>query len=1026
MRTKLGWGESDKGNVLGLVEALLAIGEGELELDDSELKTAVQVKWESACKLRVTGKIKRKTGKREQTVEVGTTLKDLVKLVEKFGKSLELPKRQRGAGRSKEEREADAVQNVIDYLKALGVLDENDKNPGKNKGYRKFTFTLKHQTATLEENCRWIEQKWNEHTQQNSPSQATSNSETEEGINWHHVCRKMLEKQRETLRRAITGRHLGHEAKNVYVKLGLVKPKEQPRRGNEFQPSADRGTLQYQLTEKEIEQKYQYDEFLEQVIEGKEKNFTIVGEPGAGKSTWLEQIALYVDNSNKGFPLCISLASLGGKTLEEYLFQSWLKNALLISQCDVSIASAQKKLEELFKSGKVWLLLDGVDEMRAEESPLQAIATQLEGWGDLARVVLTCRSNVWEANPNTLLNFETYRTLHFDDEQVGDFIQQWFTQEGKPELGEELETKLDESRNDRIRDLIKNPLRLAMLCGIWYFHQGDLPKTKATLYQQYIEYFYRWKRHPQLTDDLDKQEELHTAFSKLALKAIDKKLSLRKKFARKEMGKSLFQLARDVGWLNWVYKDAETGEDVYAFFHLTFQEYFAACAIDDWRYFLNHDNENPNPLLNPNPSLEYDDGKPGYRIFEPQWKEVILLWLGREDVPLKQKQEFLTALVNFDDGCWDLYRYQAWFLAAMGTAESREFREFKNFFFECDPNEAHEGAIEPNDTGYSLTELVVMLLVRWSCGYFNEEDQQWRRFPTALEQAAEAALLETDRSLAVAALTEHYLSNLHLGIEPNWRTRWRVAELLVKIAPSNKKTHTTLKHFILKCPSFEGRFLSLWTLEKIAPDYIEAHPGLCEATTELYPQMAEQLIKSLLKARNNFECLGLNWDLRSMELNSSKQLTALIDLIRSCDDWQTLRLTSEMLEQMNPKDPKTSSILINLCSSDNETIRRISASALGKLYPNYPKAMTIALDTLIQLIRTSDDESIHQDAVESIRQILQNHQLEPTVSALKNSMQNLVIQNDARRHEAFYSIILYCAYNLPYRGFYQAWHQTTI
>jgi predicted NACHT family NTPase len=347
-------------------------------------------------------------------------------------------------------------------------LYEVDKNPGKNKGYRKFTFTLKHQTATLEENCRWIEQKWNEHTQQNSPSQATSSSETEEGINWHHVCRKMLEKQRETLRRSITGRHLGHEAKNVYVKLGLVKPKEQPRRGDEFQPSADRGTLQYQLTEKEIEQEYQYDEFLEQVIEGKEKNLTIVGEPGAGKSTWLEQIALYIDNSNKGFPICISLASLGGKTLEEYLFQIWLKNALLISQCDVGITSAQKKLEELFKSGKVWLLLDGVDEMRADESPLQAIATQLEGWGDLARVVLTCRSNVWEANPNALLNFETYRTRHFDDEQVGDFIQQWFTQEGKPELGEKLEDELDDTRNNRIRDLIKNPLRLAMLCGIWY------------------------------------------------------------------------------------------------------------------------------------------------------------------------------------------------------------------------------------------------------------------------------------------------------------------------------------------------------------------------------------------------------------------------------------------------------------------------------------------------------------------------------------------------------------------------------
>ncbi len=874
------------------------------------------------------------------------------------------------------------------------------------------------------------------------PKEWNPAEQTAEAINWREVCRKVLAQQREkqNFRRAITGRHLGHEAKNVYVKLGLVKPKEQPRRGDEFQPSAERGMLQYQLTEIEIEQEYQYDEFLEQVIEGKERNFTIVGEPGAGKSTWLEQIALYVDNSNKGFPICISLASLGGKTLEEYLFQTWLKNALPISQCDVGITSAQKKLEELFKSGKVWLLLDGVDEMRADESPLQAIATQLEGWGDLARVVLTCRSNVWEANPNALLNFETYRTLHFDDEQVGDFIQQWFTQEGQPKLGEELETKLEESRNDRIRDLIKNPLRLAMLCGIWYFHQGDLPKTKATLYQQYIEYFYRWKQHPQLADDLDKQEELHDAFSKLALEAIDKKLPLRKKFAHKVMGKSLFKLARDVIWLNWVYKDAETGEDVYAFFHLTFQEYFAACAIDDWRYFLNHDNENPNPLLNPNLSLEYDNGKPAYRIFEPQWKEVILLWLGREDVPPKQKQEFLMALVNFDDGCWELYRYQAWFLAAMGTAESREFREFrefKNFFFECDPNEAHEGAIEPNDTGYSLTELVVKFLVRWSCGYFNEEHQEWQRFATALEQAAKAALLETDRSLAVAALTEHYQSNLHLSIDPDWRIQWKVAELLGKIAPSNKKTHTTLKHFFLKSPNFTDRFSSLWTLEKIAPNYIEAHPILseaqlyhqmaeqlrCEATTQWYHQIVERLTNSLVKTRNNFERLG--WDLSSINLDNSEQLAALIDFIRSFDDPLTRRLGSKLLEQINPKDPKTPPILINLCTSNNESIRTIAASALGKNHPNYPKAMTTALDTLINLIRTSDDEFIHQDAVESIRQILQHHQLEPTVSALKNSMQNLVTQNDARRYEAFYSIILYCAYNLPYPDFYQAWHQTT-
>jgi hypothetical protein len=77
----------------------------------------------------------------------------------------------------------------------------------------------------------------------------------------------------------------------------------------------------------------------------------------------------------------------------------------------------------------VWLLLDGVDEMAAT-SPVEALATikeQLTDWLVEARVVLTCRLNVWDANVNTMLTgFETYRTLEFKPEQVEDFIRQWF------------------------------------------------------------------------------------------------------------------------------------------------------------------------------------------------------------------------------------------------------------------------------------------------------------------------------------------------------------------------------------------------------------------------------------------------------------------------------------------------------------------------------------------------------------------------------------------------------------------------
>ncbi len=44
----------------------------------------------------------------------------------------------------------------------------------------------------------------------------------------------------------------------------------------------------------------------------------------------------------------------------------------------------------------------------------------------------------------------------------------------------------------------------------------------------------------------------------------------------------MFQLALQLGWLNQVGISENQGEKVYAFYHATFQEYFAALAIDNW------------------------------------------------------------------------------------------------------------------------------------------------------------------------------------------------------------------------------------------------------------------------------------------------------------------------------------------------------------------------------------------------------------------------------------------------------------
>jgi hypothetical protein len=206
-------------------------------------------------------------------------------------------------------------------------------------------------------------------SQKKQDSDSSSRSET--SIDWHPVWRDMLDAQQKTqeFRRQVTGRGLGHEV-NIYVPLGLVKPERSPRRDEKFSPSAEQGMQQYELNPKEIEKRYEYEEFLQQVIDGEGKNLAIIGEPGAGKTTWLEQIAFHlvgVKDALPRHPICISLGNLQGKTLEEYLLQIWLSDALrFISPDAVEVEvtpELEKQLKQLFTTGKVWLLLDGVDEM---------------------------------------------------------------------------------------------------------------------------------------------------------------------------------------------------------------------------------------------------------------------------------------------------------------------------------------------------------------------------------------------------------------------------------------------------------------------------------------------------------------------------------------------------------------------------------------------------------------------------------------------------------------------------------------
>lgn len=119
---------------------------------------------------------------------------------------------------------------------------------------------------------------------------------------------------------------------------------------------------------------------------------------------------------------------------------------------------------------------------------------------------------------------------------------------------------------------------------------------------------------------------MHQALGKLALAGLNSAVRFRlgEDLACEVIGERLFKLACDLGWLNLVDTEAETEEPVYAFFHPTFQEYFAACATADWHEFLNHVPDKP------------ESGT--YRVFEPLWKEAILLWLDQRKLLIEYRQ----------------------------------------------------------------------------------------------------------------------------------------------------------------------------------------------------------------------------------------------------------------------------------------------------------------------------------------------------------------------------------------------------
>lgn len=674
-------------------------------------------------------------------------------------------------------------------------------------------------------------------------------------INWQEASRTILKQKTErlTTNPMTSGEGIFHKTEQVYIPLGLVERKKQSQKENDVSP--EQGSSLYEETG--ITRKFEHREFISRVlVEGdspksKGRRISIIGEPGAGKTTSLQQISNWIANNvDDAIVIWLPLADLQGRSVENYLFEHWLRSVARISGYGEVSRLIKDEFASLFQQDNIWLMLDGVDEVSGlSRNPLNELDSQLTGTLlSQAKVLLTCRLNLWDGNRHSLDDFDIYRTLEFSyPVQVESFIRSCFASREKSAISESLCVALSSPEAKRIQDLVKNPLRLTLLCFNWSLRRGKLPQTQAELYAQYVENIYDWKREQFPISEAQRQL-LDAALSMLSCRAIDgadghqnSRFRLREALVKEHLNKplpgtdgSILDLALKIGWINQVGLDAtDPTQKVYAFYHTTFEEYFAAIGIEQGNFFFSHSRWNINSK------------KSSYRLLEPYWKQVFILWCGRANVDIVEKDKLIDSLIHFKDGCRGFYSDRAFFIACDGI----------------------------NEFDSSHAEKIVRRLMKWRESslldyLLHGEGKAHIRTKNTTEAIKKLRTRQYNTNFVIQPLVKIVQSNRMI-----W-DRQLPAVLLEAVNPGNELAIKTLHELINgKIGTFQDRRSAVENLGELSRPNTEVIRVLCKALED--KRLGATATKSLEQITENSESgIELDWII----LEVSRSLQSLRDL----------------------------------------------------------------------------------------------------------------------------------------------------
>ncbi|MHC5822014.1 MAG: NACHT domain-containing protein, partial [Nostoc sp.] len=253
----------------------------------------------------------------------------------------------------------------------------------------------------------------------------------------------------------------------------------------------------------------------------KHPKLMILGKPGAGKTTFLKYLAIQCIGGEFQTERVVVFVTL--KDFAETVNKPGLLE--YIGQLFSSYGIVTTQVADLFKHGRVLILLDGLDEIRKEDSSrvihqireasdnfylseqfkedslkyseefkkdsdkyqiihhtpfpdglLKWLCEKFPQKFDTNYFVTTCRI---AANEYTFEKFTEVEIADFGDDQISNFANKWFNNKAvKPET---FIKRLEE--NNSIKLLAASPLLLTLLC-LAFEESGDFPSNRSELYKE--------------------------------------------------------------------------------------------------------------------------------------------------------------------------------------------------------------------------------------------------------------------------------------------------------------------------------------------------------------------------------------------------------------------------------------------------------------------------------------------------------------------------------------------------------------